>query len=223
MKKMKIIMQRDAMQCGIASLAMISNYFGRFISIEELSKICFASSEGVSLQGLCEAATTLGFHSIPGKVTIESLCNENLPCILHWNQNHFVVLYKVKRNKFYIADPSKGIQKCTIDQVKTHWIATTSNNEEKGIALFLEPNDNFKTSKQQKRFHPRSFRFLYGYFKQYRNFFTQIIIGLVLGCVLQLILPFLTQSIVDIGIKNNNIGFIWLILLGEFYPLAELI
>ena len=216
MKKMKIIMQRDAMQCGIASLAMISNYFGRFISIEELSKICFASSEGVSLQGLCEAATTLGFHSIPGKVTIESLCNENLPCILHWNQNHFVVLYKVKRNKFYIADPSKGIQKCTIDQVKTHWIATTSNNEEKGIALFLEPNDNFKTSKQQKRFHPRSFRFLYGYFKQYRNFFTQIIIGLVLGCVLQLILPFLTQSIVDIGIKNNNIGFIWLILLGEF-------
>ena len=146
MKKMKIIMQRDAMQCGIASLAMISNYFGRFISIEELSKICFASSEGVSLQGLCEAATTLGFHSIPGKVTIESLCNENLPCILHWNQNHFVVVYKIKKlrqgnYRVYVADPGKGLMTYTKEEFCEYRVSTKTNGEEKGIVPTERPDE----------------------------------------------------------------------------------
>lgn len=208
-------MQHDAMQCGIASLAMICNYYGRNTSVGDLSKICFASSEGVSLQGLCDAATIIGLNSIPGKVTIDSLCNENLPCILHWNQNHFVVLYKVKGNKFFIADPSKGLRKYTLEQIHKHWIGTTSNGQEKGIALFLEPTESFKKTEKKKGSSLQSFNFLYQYTKQYRKYFTQIIIGLLLGCILQLILPFLTQSIVDIGIKNNDIGFIWLILLGE--------
>ena len=215
MSKLKIIMQHDAMQCGIASLAMIVNYYGRDTSIPELSKICFASSEGVSLQGLCDAATKMGFNSIPGKVTVDSLSNENLPCILHWNQNHFVVLYKVKGKRFFIADPGKGRRKCTLEQVQRHWISTTSNGQAKGIALFLEPTESFKKVKKKEETDLRSFRFLYRYIKQYRKYFTQILLGLTVGCVLQLILPFLTQAIVDVGIKNEDIGFIWLVLLGE--------
>ena len=203
------------MQCGIASLAMICTYYGRETSIEELSKICFATSEGVSLKGLCDAAKKIGFITVPGKVTIDSLCDENLPCILHWNQNHFVVLYKVKGNVFFIADPSKGMRKCSLEEIQKHWIGTTYKDQDKGIALFLEPTVSFQNKEKKKKAGLQSLDFMYRYIKQYRIYFTQIIIGLLLGSSLQLVLPFLTQSIVDIGIKNNDISFIWLILLRE--------
>lgn len=204
------------MQCGIASLAMICTYYGKKISNKELSNICFASNEGISLKGLCDAADKLGYNCFPGKVTVECLSNGCLPCILHWNQNHFVVLYKVSKNNiFHIADPGKGIIKYSVTDFKNHWVETVSNGEEKGIALFLEPGDNFKmTSKVESSTH-HSFRFLYNYLNQYRKYFTTIILGLLLGCILQLILPFLTQSIVDLGIKHNDISLIWLILAGE--------
>lgn len=204
------------MQCGIASLAMICTYHGKKISDKELSNICFASNEGISLKGLCDAADKLGYNCFPGKVTVEYLSNGCLPCILHWNQNHFVVLYKVSKNNiFHIADPGKGIIKYSVTDFKNHWVETVSNGEEKGIALFLEPGDNFKMTSKVESSTPHSFRFLYNYLNQYRKYFTTIILGLLLGCILQLILPFLTQSIVDLGIKHNDISLIWLILAGE--------
>lgn len=204
------------MQCGIASLAMICAYHGKKISDKELSNICFASNEGISLKGLCDAADKLGYNCFPGKVTVEYLSNGCLPCILHWNQNHFVVLYKVSKNNiFHIADPGKGIIKYSVTDFKNHWVETVSNGEEKGIALFLEPGDNFKMTSKVESSTPHSFRFLYNYLNQYRKYFTTIILGLLLGCILQLILPFLTQSIVDLGIKHNDISLIWLILAGE--------
>ena len=142
-----------------------------------------------------------------------------LPCILHWNQNHFVVLYKVKKGKnFYVADPGKGLVVYTLEEFKQHWISTNSNGEDKGIAMFLETTPAFFTYKMQGEENikeKRSFRFLFGYVKKYRKYFGQIILGLIVGSLLQLVLPFLTQSIVDVGIKNQNIGFVWLILLGQ--------
>lgn len=168
--------------------------------------------------GVREAAIALGFYSISGRLALEELSSEALPCILHWNQNHFVVLYKVKKGrKFYIADPGKGLITYDIDEFKRHWIATTSNNEEKGIAMFLEPTPSFFKNKDNPgKDAEKSFRFLLGYINQYRKYFFQIILGLLAGSLLQLALPFLTQNIVDVGIKNKDIGFIWLILIGQF-------
>ena len=161
-------------------------------------------------------AEELGFKCLCGVANSEEL-SKSLPCILHWNQNHFVVLYKVKKGKvFYIADPGKGLVKFGLEEFKKHWVSTQSGGEAKGIAMFLEPTPAFyeKQTDGQTR-EERSFKFLFGYIKKYRRYFGQIILGLLVGSLLQLILPFLTQSIVDVGIKNQDIGFIWLILLGQ--------
>ena len=211
--------QHDSMQCGIASLQMICKYFGREYTLDSLSKLCFATTEGVSMLGINEAANTLGLHTACARISIAMLNEAPLPCILHWNQNHFVVLYKIKKSKkFYVADPGKGLVAYTLDEFKQHWISTNSNGEDKGIAMFLETTPAFFTYKMQgeeKIKEKRSFRFLFGYVKKYRKYFGQIILGLVVGSLLQLVLPFLTQSIVDVGIKNQDIGFVWLILLGQ--------
>ena len=207
------------MQCGIACLQMVCKYFDREYSLDSLSKLCFATTEGVSMLGINEAANTLGLHTISARVTTTMLGKAPLPSILHWDQNHFVVLYKVKKGKkFYVADPRKGLVTYGLDEFKQHWISTKSNGEDKGIAMFLETTPAFFTYKMEDEEHikeKRSFRFLFGYVKKYRKYFGQIILGLIVGSLLQLVLPFLTQSIVDVGIKNQDIGFVWLILLGQ--------
>ncbi|MFC2511534.1 MAG: peptidase domain-containing ABC transporter, partial [Prevotella denticola] len=174
------------------------------------------TNEGVSMQALKQLAEALGFDVLCGKASLYQIKDINYPCLLHWNQNHFVVLYKVKKNGFYIADPAKGHVKYDLEVFKKHWVSTQSDGEEKGIAMFLEPTPAFyeKQTDGQTR-EERSFKFLFGYIKKYRRYFGQIVLGLLVGSLLQLILPFLTQSIVDVGIKNQDIGFIWLILLGQ--------
>ena len=147
---------------------------------------------------------------------MEQLPQAPLPCILHWSQNHFVILYKIKNNKkFYIADPGKGLVTYTEKEFKNHWISTQSKGEEKGIAMFIQPTPAFHELSGETTNRKRSFNFLFGYIKQYRRYFGQIILGALVGCVLQLIFPFLTQAIVDIGITHQNLGIIYLILLGQ--------
>ena len=129
---------------------------------------------------------------------------------------HFVILYKIKNNKkFYIADPGKGLVTYTEKEFKNHWISTQSKGEEKGIAMFIQPTPAFHELSGETTNRKRSFNFLFGYIKQYRRYFGQIILGALVGCVLQLIFPFLTQAIVDIGITHQNLGIIYLILLGQ--------
>ena len=220
MPKFKCLLQHDSRQCGIACLSMVCNHFGLHCPIDRIAELCPATTEGVSLRGLGETARKLGFEVISAKSTIESLEDGPLPAILYWDQNHFVVLYKVKNGKkFYIADPAKGNCKYSIADLEKHWICLNSNNLRKGIAMFLKPGREFDEIKHQYNLQDdgsrKSLGFLLSYIKPYRKHLIQIIAGLILGCVLQLIMPFLTQSIVDIGIKHNDIGFIWLILLGE--------
>lgn len=217
MSRFHVCFQKDAMQCGIACLQMICVHYGKKYSQDFLSNICYATTEGVSLLGIKDAAVKIGLYTISGRVTLENLSSATLPCILHWNQNHFVVLYKVKKgSKFYIADPGKGLISYTIDEFKQHWIEVGQGEGEKGIVMFLEPTQDFyeNIGGQEPRTE-KPFKFLFGYIKQYRRYFFQIILGMFVGSLLQLALPFLTQSIVDIGIKNKDISFIWLILIGQ--------
>ena len=219
MNNFKVERQHDCMQCGIACLQMVCNYYGKEYSLDSLSKICFATTEGVSMLGISETATSLGFHVVNVKCTVKTLTEVSLPSILHWNQNHFVVLYRVKNEKkFYIADPGKGLVTYSLEEFKKHWISTNSNGQDKGIAMFLETTPTFFTHQMEdkkKISGKRSFHFLFGYVKKYRKYFGQVILGLIVGSLSQLVLPFLTQSIVDVGIKNQDIGFVWLILLGQ--------
>jgi len=205
--------------CGITCLQMVCKHFGREVSLRTLSKLCVATSEGVSMLGVNEAANKLGLRTMCARTDFDTLSKATLPCVLHWNQNHFVVLYKVRKGRiFYVADPGKGLVKYNLEEFGKHWVSTASQGEEKGIAMFLEPTLEFyshKVDNEEEDGSPRSFQFLFGYIKQYRKYFGQIVLGLLVGSLLQLILPFLTQSIVDVGIKNQNIGFIWLILLGQ--------
>lgn len=213
----KWIRQKDAMLCGVACLEMLCRAMGRKISQSYLNELCHPTSEGVSLQGLADAGEKLGLRSYAGYITLKELKKINNPCILHWNQMHFVVLYKINRNgdRFWVADPGKGKYKLSLVEFKKHWATVSSGDDDKGIAMFFEPNEMFYNSLGEAGYDTRSFGFLWKYIINYKIHFFQIFCGLVLGCVLQLLMPFLTQWIVDIGIKHNDIEFIWLVLLGE--------
>lgn len=211
------------MQCGIACLAMVCRIYGKKVSLKKIEEFSHASAEGISLLGIKEGAEKLGFNTIAGRFTIEQLAQIKYPAIIHWNQNHFVVLFKIGKNsRFHIADPGKGIMDISKSEFLKHWCTATSVACNKGIALFLEPSDLFNAlqSNDDSSNNSLSFKFLFGYIKNYRKYLFQVLGGLFLSCVLQLILPFLTQSIVDLGIKHEDISLIWLILLGELMIVA---
>lgn len=212
--------QHDSKQCGVACMIMICKYYGKKYSNNYISSLCTPTREGLSLRALKQFAIKVGFNVLCAKTSPSLIKTISFPCILHWNQNHFVVLYKVDRRgrRFWIADPGKGKYKLSLEEFKTHWISTSNDGEENGIAMFLEPNEEFykqRIENDESGRDKRSFKFFFQYLHQYRKYFLQIFAGLFLGCILQLIFPFLTQSIVDIGIRHEDINFIWLILLGE--------
>ncbi len=221
MKRFPVYLQHDSMQCGIACLQMICKYYGKEYTLAGLSELCFATNEGVSLLGISQAAEKLGLHTICGRATIEQLGRAELPCIVHWNQNHFIVLYRVKKRRrerlYCVADPGKGRVEYTEEEFKRGWLSTQSQGAEKGIAMFLNPTPAFESREEAKgqRREQRSFGFLFGYIRQHRKYFGQILLGLLVGSLIQLVMPFLTQAIVDVGITHQNLTFVWLILLGQ--------
>ncbi|MBO7599086.1 MAG: peptidase domain-containing ABC transporter [Bacteroidales bacterium] len=216
---MHFTLQHDAMQCGIACLSMVFGHYGRNYSIEYLEQFAQADSEGMSLLGLAQTAENLGLHAVSGRSNIMALKNAPLPAILHWNQNHYVVLDKISRNgkNFRILDPGAGAISYTEDEFKKGWISTNSNGEEKGVVMFLTPTPQFFQNKSNTDNYTekRSFSFLFNYLKQYKLLFSQIFIGLIVGCLIQLALPFLMQAVVDRGIETQDIPLIWLILIGQ--------
>ena len=210
------------MDCGPSCLVMIAKHYGTHPNIEAIRKTCDLGKGGVSLLGISKAAEEIGFKTIGGRLSFDTLTSEvPLPCIIHWNQNHFVVVYKIKKRRgnryeVYVADPGKGLITYTKEEFCEHWVSTKTNGEEKGIALLLEPTEQFYAQNDTKAVPTqRRVKFLWNYLKKYKRFFTQLILGLLLGSLLQLIFPFLTQAIVDTGIGGKDIGFVWLVLLAE--------
>ncbi len=216
-KAIKWIRQHDSMQCGVACLAMICRHYGKRYSLEYLDGFCHANVAGVSMLGIAEGAGCVGLETSTFAATTDELVEIKLPCILHWNQNHFVVLYDISRNggRYRVADPGKGLIDYSRNELESHWISNRTDDGPSGIVMQLEPTEKFYRHDHDRNGEKRSFRFMMGYLRQYKRYFFQIFLGLLLGCLLQLIMPFLTQSIVDIGIRHEDIGFIWLVLLGE--------
>lgn len=208
------VRQRDNMQCGAACLCMICRFYGYRVSLPNISGVCSPTAEGVSLLGIKESAESFGFEAVPCRIALKNLCADTLPCIMHWNQNHFVVLYKIKGNNFYIADSGRGFYRCDRSEFTTRW-ANAPGQEPAGFALFLKPTEHMSFPEDNTDEHAHSFRFLMRYLSDYRKQMVMVLLGLLLGCVLQLILPFLTQAVVDAGIRNKDISLIWLILLGD--------
>lgn len=111
-------LQLDAFDCGPTCLRMIAKYYGRTYSVQYLREQAFISREGVSMLGISDAAELIGFRTMGVRITLEQLRTEvPMPCILHWNQQHFVVCYKIKNGKYYIADPAN--KKCPM--MKRSW------------------------------------------------------------------------------------------------------
>lgn len=218
----RLFKQYDLMDCGPACVKMIAYHYGEHYSLDTLRKYCCISHDGVSLLGISDAFESIGFKTIGGKLTIDQLINDApLPCVIYWDQRHFVVLYKIKtksffshKTHFHIADPGSSLKKYSEEEFKKHWLNTRSNQEEKGVVLLVEPNQEFYQKKGDKE-DKSNIHFLFSYFKRYKKYFGQLILGIILGSLLQLIFPFLTQSIVDIGIKNQNINFIYLVLIAQ--------
>lgn len=219
MNNFPLFRQHDTMDCGPTCLKMIAQHYGRQYSLEHLRQQCNISREGVSMMGVSRTAEQLGFRTLGGKFTFEQLVEKApLPCVIHWRQEHFVVVYRIKKTRrrtiVYVADPGKGLIEYTQQEFCESWISTSSRGEEKGVALLLETTTLFFQQEGELITRNR-FRFLSNYFLPYRRLFGQLLFGLLLGSVLQLFLPFLTQAIVDTGIANQNISFIYLILLAQ--------
>ncbi len=209
--------QHDAMDCGPACLQMVAKYYGRNYSLPGLREQCFLSREGVSLLGISEAAEKIGFRTTGVKITFEQLLQSPLPCIVHWKQNHFVVVYGIKgrKNKFIkVADPGHGLLTYTKEEFLNGWISSKESEEDRGVALLLDPTPDFYAQDGEREDHTK-FTFILKYLRPYRKLIVQLFLGMLLGTLLQLIFPFLTQSIVDYGIGNNNLSFVTLILIAQ--------
>ena len=213
--------QLDSADCGPTCLRMIAKYYGRSYTLETLRERSFITREGVSMLGISDAAESIGMRTIGVKISVEQLVRDALlPCILHWNQNHFVVLYKVSRQRggkylFHIADPAT--QKVTFrqEELEKCWLAKKEGDRDVGMALLLEPGPEFLNYEDEKRNSRHDLFFFVKYLTPYKKQFLQLVVGMVAGMVLQMIFPFLTQALVDEGIRSANLGFITLILIAQ--------
>lgn len=214
------VKQLDAMDCGPACLCMVAAHYDKQFTLEHLRASAFIGKDGVSLLGISKAAEHIGLRTVGGRITFDKLIEKAvLPCIVHWNQNHFVVVYKIKKirkgYKIYVADPGKGLLTYDKAEFCNHWLSTQTQGEEQGVVLLLEPTYLFYEQEGDTSLSQNRFLFLWKYLIKYRRFFRQLILGLLIGSVLQLLLPFLTQAIVDTGINGKDIHFIWLILIAQ--------
>ncbi|MFO0320876.1 MAG: peptidase domain-containing ABC transporter [Bacteroidota bacterium] len=215
--------QTDEMACGATCLRMIAKHYGKQYTLKELLQSSQTTREGTSLLGISQAAEKIGLRTLGVKVTYDKLIEDApLPCIAHWNQNHFVVIYQIKKKIVYIADPAHGILKYTKEEFLKSWV---SDGKDEGILLLLETTPEFykeDTSASASQSSPlrgdrrgASFSFLFAYLKPHYKAIFQLFIGLLAGSLLQLIFPFLTQSIIDIGVQNKDVHFIYLILFSQ--------
>ena len=213
--------QSDSKDCGPTCLKIIAKHYGKTLNIQTLRTYSETTREGSNLLNVSDAAEKIGFRSLGVKLSLQKLHEAPLPCILHWNSQHYVVLYKIRKNNYYTSDPAIGLIEYNQKEFLKFWIGNNANEDtEEGIALLVEPTPIFRKAqgdngdKEEKSF---GFSLLFNYILPYKSFVFQLIIGLLAGSLLQLIVPFLTQSVVDVGIQNQNIHFVYMVLIAQLF------
>lgn len=227
MRKFPTYRQLDTMDCGPTCLRIIAAHYGRSWSLQTLRERCHISREGVSLLGISDAAEAVGFRTMGVKLTFAQFCEEAvLPCIVHWNQNHFVVVYHIERRRgktwVHVSDPASGLLRYTREQFLKSWISIREDNagdsdaeaEGLGIALLLEPTPRFYEEKGEED-RRLGFRGMAEYLRPYRQLIVQLLLAMLTGSIISLILPFLTQSVIDTGIGTGDLNFIVVILVAQ--------
>jgi ATP-binding cassette subfamily B protein len=215
MQRFPFFKQLDAMDCGPSCLRMIAKYYGKNFSLQTIRDRSSLTREGVSLLGLSDAAESIGLRSVGARVNFKQLSEElPLPAIVHWKSEHFVVVYAVKGGKVYVADPAFGLIKYSKEEFLKGWSGKANEDKAIGLVLIVEATPDFYQLEDEK-IDKSSFAYLFSYFRSQKKFIRQLFLGLLLGSLFQLIFPLLTQAMVDIGINNQDIGFVTLILVAQ--------
>jgi ATP-binding cassette, subfamily B, bacterial len=208
--------QHDQMDCGPACIRMVTSTYNKTYPLQYLRDNCFITREGVSILGIGEAANRIGFETISASLTLKKLLEMPMPSILHWNQNHFVVLYKIKKNiftkklTFKIADPGHGMISLSQESFEKSWLS----DDNKGVALFLEPTEDFYKTNPPKE-DKIGVKYILNYLKPYKKQLSFLFFMLLLGSSITLIFPFLTQNLIDKGVNAKNLNLISTILLAQ--------
>lgn len=204
--------QLDNKDCGPTCLRMIAKHYGKTFSREFLRDKSGITKIGVTMAGIAEAAEAIEMRTLGMRISLESLVDEApVPFIVPWRQKHFVVVYKTSKTKIYVADPGQGLLDYSHADFKKAW---TNAGDSTGFVLLLEPNAQFYALDEDKT-KSKGFSFLISYFKPYKKLIHQLFVGLLVGTIIQLILPFLMQSVVDIGVNHRDVPFIYLILISQ--------
>lgn len=215
-----LYLQLDQADCGPACLRMVAKHHGRTYSSQYLRDRSFIGRDGVSLLGISEAAELIGIRSLGARISFDKLDQIPLPCIAHWRQSHFVVIYRIKNGKIYLADPARGLVVSTKESFLEGWAKVSTAAQAEGIILALEPTPDFYRLDGEQPLQHTSWGFLITYVWRYKSFLVQLILGLLVASLLSLIFPFLMQAIVDIGIDNQDLGFVYLLLLAQLMLFA---
>lgn len=229
LKSFPLYTQLDAMDCGPTCLRMIARYYGRSYTLQTLREKSFITRQGVSMLGISDAAESIGLHSMGVRISFKQLIEDvQFPCILHWNQNHFVVCYGIKRHSslfgerksdpysIKIADPAGEKYTMTKEEFLQCWISSKTAGKDTGTALVLSPTPEFYDHEDDRKKQEKNLGHFFRYILPYKSQLVQLLVGMLIGSLLSMIFPFLTQAVVDQGIGNSNIGFIGLVLIAQF-------
>lgn len=220
LKNFPFYQQLDEMDCGATCLRMIARHYGRFYSLEFLRELTYMGKQGVDLLGISDAAEHIGLQSLALKTTYDRLVEDiPMPCIVHWKQTHFVVVYQVTAKFVWIADPAAGKFKLKREEFEENWVSDLEDGEPQGVVLALETTPEF-FERDGEKINKSGFGYVFSYFQKYRQLIGQLALGLLLGSLLQLVFPFFIKSIVDVGIGNVDISFLWLIVVAQIVLFA---
>ncbi len=200
-RKLEQIAQIDEMDCGAASIGMICRHFGRKVSLARIRQLCHTATDGTSLKALCRAATELGLAARALKVSLRNLPMMPLPAIVHWEGNHWMVLYDVDAAHVRVADPAIGLRKIPRKEFEQKW---------SGYAALFDYTVAFEQAPESEP----SLAWVWPFVSKFRRILMQVLGLAVAVSFLQLLFPVFTQMVVDKVIVENDIGLLKIIILG---------